>query len=149
MQTITSSFINVALGLTVIFALVLVFYYFKLRRDLSLTDVDKNLWHFKLSTLFLVALFFVAALYLPPTGFYSDIEVSALRETVLQELIQNQKRTGNQLHDLREILYILFIMLAVYFSSAATLIGGIQRERRRLASINNPATEKPLGLDTD
>jgi len=53
-------------------------------------------------------------LYLPTLGFDSDIDTSAsARETIIQNLVQNQQRMGHQIDQLREILFI---------ASARTLI---------------------------
>ena len=97
MYSITSSFMNMALVWAVIFILVLAFYYFKFRGDVNLSDFDRAFWQFRLFTFFLGALIAIAMLYLPTTGFYSDIDMSASgRETAFQGLVRNQERMGNQ-----------------------------------------------------
>jgi hypothetical protein len=134
MHSITSSFTNMALVWAVIFILVLAFYYFKFRGDANLSDFDKAFWQFRLFTCFLGALIAIAMLYLSTTGFYSDIDISAsARETAVQDLVRNQQRMGNQLDQLREVLYIVFMVLMVYLLSAGTLMGPLWRERQRPA----------------
>lgn len=146
MHSITSSFMNMALVWVVVFFLVQVFYYFKFRGNVNLSDFDKAFWQLRLFTGFLGALIVIAMLYLPTTGFYSDIDISAsVRETAFQDLVRNQQRMGNQLDQLREVLYFVFMMLMVYLFGAATLMGRIWRERQRLASVDKPAIKKPLG----
>ena len=150
MHSITSSFMNMALVWAVIFILVLAFYYFKFRGDVNLSDLDKAFWQFRLFTFFLGALSAIALLYLPTLGFYSDIDISAsVRETAFQDLVRNQQRMGNQIDQLREILYIVFMVLMVYLLSAATLMGPLWRKRQRLAFVDKPEIKKPLDLQTD
>jgi hypothetical protein len=134
MNSITSSFMNMALLWGLIFILVLAFYYFKFRGDVNLSDFDKAFWQFRLFTFFLCALMAIAMLHLSTIGFNSDIDVSGLaRETALQDLVRNQQRMGNQLEQLREVLYIVFMVLMVYLLCAATFMGPLWRERQRPA----------------
>jgi len=148
MRSITSSFMIMALVLTVIFALVQLFY-FKFRGYGSLSDFDKAFWHLRLFTLFLAALIFIATLCLPTTGFYSEIDISgSARETAFQDLVRNQQQMGNQLDQLREVLYFVFLMLMVYLFGVAAFMGRLWRERQRLAFVNKPENQKPLGLET-
>lgn len=150
MHSITASFINMALVWAGVFILVLAFYYFKFRGDVNLSDFDKAFRQFRLFTFFFGALIAIAMLYLPTTGFYSDIDMSASgRETAFQGLVRNQERMGNQLDQLREVLYIVFMMLMLYLVSAATLMGRLWRERERLAFVDKPEIKKPLGLETN
>jgi hypothetical protein len=133
-----------------IFILVLAFYYFKFRGDVNLSDFDKAFWQFRFFTFFLCALMAIALLYLPTHGFYSDIDISAsARETAFQDLVRNQQRMGNQLDQLIEVLYIVFMMLMVYLLSAASFMVPLWRERQRLAFVNKPQIKNPLGLETD
>jgi hypothetical protein len=135
-------------GLT--FILVLAFYYFKFRGDVNLSDFDKAFWQFRLFTFFLCALIAIAMLYLPSVGFYSDIDIAAsARETAFQDLVRNQQRMGNQLDQLIEVLYIVFMMLMVYLLSAASLMGPLWRKRQRLAFVDKPEIKKPLGLQSN
>jgi hypothetical protein len=149
MHAITSRFIYVALALVIIFALAQVFYYFKFKRKPNLTDVDKSLWQIRLDSVFLGALLFVAMLYLPTTGFYRDIDISpAGREAAFQNLVHNQQRIGNQLDELREVLYIVFMMSMMYLFGVGTLIRRVWNDRHKHASENDPSVKKPLGLET-
>jgi|GEM_PF-5240590 hypothetical protein len=148
MHLLTSRFINVALALTIVFALAQAFYYFRFRRKLSVTDVDKNLWQLRLFSLFLVALLFFAMLYLPSTGFYRDIDPSPdARETAFQNLLANQRRIGAELDQMREVLYVVFMMSMMYLVAIGTFIGRIWRDRQKRGSANDPAVKKPLGLE--
>jgi FlaA1/EpsC-like NDP-sugar epimerase len=150
MHLITSSFMNMVLVGTVVFVLVQVFYYFRFRGDVNLSDFDKSFWQLRLFTFFFGALIVIAALYLPATGFYREIDISATaRETAFQDLVHNQLRMGTELHQLREILYVVFIVLMVHLFGAATLMGRLWRERQRLASADKPEIKKPLGLETN
>lgn len=150
MQSITASFINMVLVWSVIFMLVLAFNYFKFRGDVNLSDFDKSFRQFRIFTWFFGALMAIAMLYLPITDFYSDIDLSpSARETAFQLLVRNQERMGNQLYELREVLYIVLMMLMLYLISAATFMGTFWRERQRLAFVDKPETKKPLGLETD
>ena len=149
MQSITASFINMATVWGVICILVLAFYYFKFRGDENLSDFDKAFRQFRLFTFFFCALVGIAMLYLPLTGFYSDIDMSvSARETAFQVLVRNQERMGNQLGQLREVLFIVFTVLMMYLLGAATLMGPLWRKRQRLAFVK-PEIKKQLGLETD
>ena len=150
MQSITSSFINMALVWAAIFILVLGFYYFKFRGAANLSDFDKAFRQFRLFTFFFGGLIAIALLYLPITGFYTAIDLSAsARETVFQDLVRNQERMGNQLGQMREIVFVVFMVLMMYLLGVAGLLGGFWRERQRLAFVDNPKFKKPLSLETD
>jgi hypothetical protein len=149
MNAITGRFINVALALVIIFAVPQVFYYFKFKRNVNLTDVDKGLWQLKLFSIFLGVLIFVAMLYLPSTGFYRDIDISpAARETAFQNLVQNQQRIGNQVDQLREVLYIVFMIAMLYLFSVGTFMGRVWKDKQKRATDKDPSVKKPLGLET-
>lgn len=150
MLGITTRFINIAIVFIIAFVLVKLFYYFKFKRDVNLSDVDKALWQLRLSTVFLAVLIFVAMVYLLSTGFYGDIDLSpSARETAFKDLVWNQQRMGNELDELKEVLFIVFMWLMLYLFGAGDFVGRLWRERQRLASANNPAIKKPLGLETD
>ena len=147
---ITASFTNIAIMVTTVFLLVLLFNYFRLKRDVNLSDIEKALRHLKLSTGFLAVLIFVAMLYLQGVGFYPDIDVSpAMRETAFQNLVQNQQKMGRVLQRFSEIVTLLFTTSSVYLFSVATFVGQLQREKRRRAFMNDAATKRPLGLEID
>ena len=148
MHWLTSRFINVALALTIVFVLAQVFYYFRFRRKANVTDIDKNLWQLRLFSAFLAALVFFAMIYLPSTGYYRDIDLSpAARETAFQNLVANQQRVGEQLDQLREVLYVVLMMSMIYLFAIGTFIGRIWQDRRKRVSANDPAVKKPLGLE--
>jgi hypothetical protein len=150
MQSISSSFINMVLVWTVILILVLGFYYFKFRGAANLSDFDRAFRQFPLFTFFFGALVAIAMLYLPTPGFYTTIDISAsARETAFQDLVRNQERMGNQLAQLREVLFIVFMVLMMYLLGVAGLMGGLWRQRQRLAFVHSPEIGKPLGLETD
>src|SRR5215207_8409077 len=107
MYLVTSNFINIALALTIVFAVVQVCFYFTFKRKANVTDIDKNLWQLRLFSGFLAALIFLAILYLPSTGFYREIDLSpAARETAFQDLVYNQQRIGDQLDQLSYFLFL-------------------------------------------
>jgi len=115
----------------------------------NLTDVDKGLWQLKLFSIFLGVLIFVATLYLPSTSFYRDIDLSpAARETALQNLVQNQQRIGNQVDQLREVLYIVFMIAMLYLFSVSTFMGRVWKDKQKRAAAKDPSVKKPLGLET-
>ncbi len=149
MQAITSSFGNIALVLIIVFAVVQVVCFLKLKRD-DLSDIDKALWQLKLCTIFMGVLIFAAVLYLPRTAFYSDVDLSTeTREATLQNLARYQQRLGNDLNQLREILYIVFSVLAFYFFGVGSFLSLVWRERRKVTYANDPHIRKPLGLESD
>ncbi|HWN09264.1 MAG TPA: hypothetical protein VNO50_08360 [Pyrinomonadaceae bacterium] len=149
MLAITSSFGNIALVLMIVFAAIQVIRFRKLKRD-HLSDIDKALWQLKLWTVFMGVIVFAAVLYLPRTGLYSDIALSAeSREGALQDLVRYQQRMGNDLHQLREIFYIVFTLMAFYLFGAGTFLSLVWRERQTVTYANDPHTRKPLGLETD
>jgi hypothetical protein len=148
MYLVTSKFINIALALTIVFAVVQVCFYFTFKRKANVTDIDKNLWQLRLFSGFLAALIFLAILYLPSTGFYREIDLSpAARETAFQDLVYNQQRIGDQLDQLREVLNVVFMMSMFYLFGIGTFIGRVWRDRQKRASANDPAIKKPLGLE--
>src|SRR5688572_17377743 len=115
----------------------------------SLSDSEKAFWHLRLFTSFLAALIFLATLCLPTTRLYSQIDISAsAREPAFQDLVRNQQQMGHQLDQLREVLYFVFLMLMVYLFGVAAFMGRLWRERQRLAFVNKPENQKPLGLET-
>ena len=135
MQSITSNFINMFLVWAVIFIFVLGFYYFKFRGAANLSDFDRAFRQFRLFTFFFGAWIAIAMLYLPTTGFYTAIDISAsARETAFQDLARNQERMGNQLAQLREVLFTVFMVLMMYLLGVTGLMGGLWRQRQRLAS---------------
>jgi len=150
MRTFISSFLNIRLALVIVFALVQVVYYFKMRRKPNVTEIDKNLWQLRLFSGFFAALIFLAILYLPSTGFYHDIDPSpAAREIAFQDLVHNQARIGNQLDQLGQVLYIVFMMSAMYLVVVGSFIGRVWHDRQKRAAADDPAVKKPLGLNSD
>lgn len=145
MSAITSSFTNIVFVSIVIFALAQLFYYFKFKRQVELSDIDKALWQLRLFTIFLAALVFIGMLYLPSTGFYRDIDLSSsARETAFQDVMHNQQCIENQLDQVREVLYLVFLVLTFYLFAISSFAGRIWRERQRLVSGKSPALKKPL-----
>ena len=142
----TWNFLNTTLGLAIIFAVIEVFFYFKLKRN-KVSDFDKCLWHLRLSTFLFVAVLFAAMLYLPH-AFYRDIDPTA-GQNALRDLILNQQRMAEDLRQFQEILYLVFMLSVAYLATVATLIGRLYRERRKKDLLNDPQLKKPLGLETN
>jgi hypothetical protein len=148
MHVLTSRFINVTIALTIVFALVQVFYYFRFKRKGSFTDLDRNIWKLRLLTGFFAALLFCALAYVPSTGFYRDIDLSpTARETAFQSLVTNQQRIGEQLDQMREVLYVVLMMSMMYLVAIGTFISRIWHDRQKRVSAEEPAVKKPLGLE--
>ena len=139
---ITWSFLNVTLALAIIFAVVLVVFYFKLKRD-QVSDFDKCLWHLRLASFLFVAVLFAGMLFLPH-AFYRDINPTSERENAWQDLVLNQQRMAEDLRQFREILYLVFMVTAAYLATAASLIGRLYRERRKKEMLDDPRLKKPL-----
>jgi amino acid transporter len=141
---ITWNFLNATLALAIIFAVVFAVFYFKLKRD-KVSDFDKSLWHLRLSSYFVVALLFAAMLFLPH-AFYRNIDPTSGQDTAWRDLILNQQRMAEDLHQFQEILSFVFMMSAAYLVAAASIIGRLYRERRKK---DDPRLKKPLGLETN
>jgi amino acid transporter len=149
MHAITSRFANVALALLIVFALTQVFYYFKFKHNVNLTDVDKSLPRLRVFSVLLGTLIFMAMLYLPSTGSYREVDLSpAARETAFQDLVHNQERIGNQLDQFREVLSIVLMISVMYLLGVSIFIGHAWKERQKRVSDKDPSVKKPLGLET-
>lgn len=148
MKLVTSNFTYVALALTMVFVIVQVCYYFRLKRKANVTEVDKSLWQLRWFSAFLAALILLAMLYLPSAGFYRDIDLSpAARETAFQNLVYNQQLIGTQLDQLREILSLVFFISMFYLSGIGAFLGRVWRDRQKPDSADDRAIKKPLGLE--
>jgi hypothetical protein len=146
MFPLTWNFLNTSLALAIIFAVVFVVFYFKLKRD-KVSDYDKCLWHLRLSSFWFVAILVAAMLYLP-SAFYRDINPTSGQENAWRDLILNQQRMAEDFRQFREILYLVFMVSAAYLATVASLIGRLYRERRKKETLNDPRVKKPLGLET-
>ncbi len=148
MHLLTSRLINIAIALTVVFALVQLFYYFRFKRQDTVTDFDRNLWKVRLLTGFFAAVLFCALAFVPSTGFYPDIDLSpTAHETAFKTLVTNQEHMGEQLDQMREVLYVLLMMSTMYLLAVGAFIGRIWRDRQKRVSVEDPAVKKPLGLE--
>jgi len=130
-------------ALVIIFVLIETVFHFKLKRD-KVPDFDRSLSRLKHVTVFFAALLGVAGIFLPHS-YYRDINPEA--ENALRDLVLNQQRMAADLHQLREVLFVIITVSMLYAIGAATLIGTIYQERRRKEMLADPRLKKPLGLE--
>src|SRR5690349_4511402 len=147
MHLISSRFIAAAVALMVVCALAQLFYYFRFKRNLNVTEIDKQLWQLRLFSAFLGLLLLMAMFYLPTTGIYRDVDLSpAASEAPLQTIVHNQQRVASELDQMRDVLNVVFMVSGLYLFGIGTFIARVWSDKQKRAAANDPKVQKPLGL---